>query len=92
MSSVFKPRTFEIRKQGKKEYSGNYRLVSLTSIPGKVMEQLILEVSSKRGEKEGHQGQSTWIDQGEAVPGNLTASYGGMTGRVDEGSGGWCLP
>ena len=41
-------------KKGKKEDPGNYRLVSLTSIPGKVMEHLILEVIIKQG-KEGYQ-------------------------------------
>jgi len=37
-----------IFKKGKKEDPGNYRPVSLTSIPGKVMEQLIVEVIIKQ--------------------------------------------
>jgi len=36
---------------GKKEGPGNYRPVSLTSIPGKVMEQLILETIIKQVEE-----------------------------------------
>ncbi|GAB0206601.1 mitochondrial enolase superfamily member 1 [Grus japonensis] len=36
-----------IFKKGKKENPGNYRLVSLTSVLGKVMEQLILETISR---------------------------------------------
>jgi len=38
-------------KKGKKEDPGNYRPVSLTSIPGNVMEQLILDVTIKQVEE-----------------------------------------
>lgn len=41
-----KAHVIPVFNKGKKEDPGNYRLASLTSIPGKAMEQLILEVIS----------------------------------------------
>ena len=38
-------------KNDKKEDPGNYRPVSLTSIPGKMMEQFILDVITKQVEE-----------------------------------------
>jgi len=46
-----KAKVTPIFKNDKKEDAGNYRPVSLTSIPGKVMEQLILEVIIKQVEE-----------------------------------------
>ncbi|KGL86335.1 hypothetical protein N301_09028, partial [Charadrius vociferus] len=42
-----------IFKKGKKEDPGNYRPVSLTSVPRKVTERLILDVISKHIEEQG---------------------------------------
>jgi len=42
-----KPNVIPIFKKGKKEDRGNYRTIGLTLIPRKVMEQLILEATSR---------------------------------------------
>jgi len=75
-----------IFKQGKKEDPGNYRPVSLTSILGKVMEQLILEVIIKQvEEKKVIRSSQHGFTGGKSCLTNLIAFYDGMTGWVDEG-------
>ncbi|GAB0203741.1 mitochondrial enolase superfamily member 1 [Grus japonensis] len=73
-------------KKGKEEDPGNYRPVSLTSIPGKVMEQLILRVINKHvEEKKVIGGGQHGFTKGKSYLTNLIAFYDGMTGWVDEG-------
>ncbi|GAB0186325.1 mitochondrial enolase superfamily member 1 [Grus japonensis] len=73
-------------KTGKKENPGNYRPVSLTSIPGKVMEQLILGVINKHVEEKKfiRSGQHGFT-KGKSCLTNLIAFYDGMTSWVDGG-------
>ncbi|GAB0208442.1 mitochondrial enolase superfamily member 1 [Grus japonensis] len=73
-------------KKGKKEDPGNYRPVSLTSIPGKMMEQLTLGVIYKYVEEKKVTGSGQHgFTKGKSCLTNLIAFYDGMTGLVDEG-------
>ncbi|GAB0186732.1 mitochondrial enolase superfamily member 1 [Grus japonensis] len=73
-------------KKGKKKDPGNYRPVSLTSISGKVMEQLILGVISKHVEEKKFIGCGQHgFTKGKSCLTNLIAFYDGMTSWVDEG-------
>ncbi|GAB0179391.1 mitochondrial enolase superfamily member 1 [Grus japonensis] len=72
-------------KKSKKEDPGNYRPVSFTSIPGKVMEQLIQEVISKHVEEKKiiSSGQHGFT-RGKSCLTSLIAFYDGMTVWVDQ--------
>jgi len=75
-----------IFKKGKKEDLGYYRLVSLTSVPGKMTEQLILEVIIKHvEEKQIIRNNQHGFTKGKSSLTNLIAFYNGVTGWVDEG-------
>jgi len=72
-------------KKRKKEDPGNYRPVSLTSILGKMMEQLILDVIIKQVEEKVIRSSQHGFTMGKSCLTNLIAFYNGMTGWVDEG-------
>ncbi|KAK4815604.1 LOW QUALITY PROTEIN: hypothetical protein QYF61_004819 [Mycteria americana] len=68
-----------IFKKGRKEDPGNYRPVSLTSVPGKLMEQIIL--MDNQGIKPSQHG----FRKGRSCLTNLISFYDKVTRLVDEG-------
>ncbi|PKU47570.1 rna-directed dna polymerase from mobile element jockey- hypothetical protein [Limosa lapponica baueri] len=72
-------------KKGMKEDPEKYMAVSLTSIPRKVMEQLILDVTCKHVEEKKVIGSGQHgFTKGKSCLTNLIVFYDGMTGWVDE--------
>ncbi|NXG02903.1 RTXE polymerase, partial [Sakesphorus luctuosus] len=75
-----------IHKKGCKADPGNYRPVSLTSVPGRVMEQIVLSaITQHLQDRQGIRPSQHRFRRGRFCLTNLISFYNQMTHLVDEG-------
>ncbi|PKU44059.1 rna-directed dna polymerase from mobile element jockey-like [Limosa lapponica baueri] len=75
-----------IYKKGRKEDPGNYRPISLTSVPGKIMERIILNELSRQGQdSQGIRASQHGFMKGRSCLTNLISFYDHVTRLLDWG-------
>lgn len=71
-----------VYKKGMRKEPGNYKPVNLTSVPGRIVEKIMLGAAERHLKDNA---QSTWIQKGKSCPTNLILFYNKITCQVKKG-------